>query len=197
MPTLGWSGSAADGRRMGHMDSGRSGAEETDVSIVPPRTWAAGVPAVAVFTRNSCAVLRASQGHLLLQTLCSHDQWNTVPYTDNDRCRGVRGTRRVELVSPADLTALGLSDGERVDLMSVRTDGTERRAEDFRVVTCPTAPGCAATHSPETDVLVPLDSRAGISNTPEAKGITVGLQRTTPRAAGATATATAPRSDGP
>ncbi|SCF59660.1 Molydopterin dinucleotide binding domain-containing protein [Streptomyces sp. Ncost-T10-10d] len=181
------------------MDRSRSGAEETDVSIAPRRTWATGMPAVAVRTRNSYAMLRAPQGHRLLQTLCSHDQWNTVPYTDNDRCRGVRGTRRVVLVSPADLTALGLSDGERVDLMTVRRDGIERRAEDFRLVTCPTAPGCGATHSPETDVLVPLDSRAGTSNTPEAKGITVGLQRTTPRAAGATATATAtaPWSDGP
>ncbi|MFJ7497122.1 molybdopterin dinucleotide binding domain-containing protein [Streptomyces sp. NPDC097727] len=175
------------------MDRSRSGAEETDVSIVPPRTWAAGVPAVAVLTRNSYAMLRASQGHLLMQTLRFHGQWNTVPYMDNDRCRGVRGTRRVVLVSPADLTALGLSDGERVDLMSVRTDGTERRAEDFRLVTYPTAPGCAAAHSPETDVLVPLDSWAEISNTPASKGIVAGLQRTTLRAAGATA----PRSHGP
>ncbi|SOE06517.1 hypothetical protein SAMN06272765_7340 [Streptomyces sp. Ag109_G2-15] len=32
---------------MGHMDRNRSGAEETDVSITPPKTWAVGVPAVA------------------------------------------------------------------------------------------------------------------------------------------------------
>jgi hypothetical protein len=47
MPTLGWSGSAADERRMRRMDSNRSGAEETDVSITPPKTWAVDVPAVA------------------------------------------------------------------------------------------------------------------------------------------------------
>lgn len=149
----------------------------------------------AVFTRNSYAMLRAPQGHLLLQTLRSHDQWNTVPYTDNDRCRGVQGTRRVVLVSPADLTALGLSDGERVDRVSVWTDGTERRAEDFRLVAHPTAPGCAAAYYPETNVLVPLDSTAEISNTPTSKGIVVRPERTTTGAAGATATA--PRSDGP
>lgn len=32
---------------MGHMDRNRSGAEETDVSITPPKTWAVDVPAVA------------------------------------------------------------------------------------------------------------------------------------------------------
>lgn len=195
VPTLGWSGSAAYERRMGHMDRSRSTAKETDVSIAPPKTCAAGVPAVAVFTRNSYAILRAPQGHLLLQTLRSHDQWNTVPYTDNDLCRGVQGTRHVVLVSPADVTVLGPSDGERVDLVSVRTDGTERRAEDLRLVTYPTAPGCAAAYYPQTNVLVPLDSTAEISNTPTSKGIVVGLQRTTTPAAGATATA--PRSDGP
>jgi hypothetical protein len=47
VPTLGWNGSAAYERRMGHMDRSRSGAEETDVSITPPKTWAVGLPAVA------------------------------------------------------------------------------------------------------------------------------------------------------
>ncbi|MFJ9616195.1 hypothetical protein [Streptomyces noursei] len=47
MPTLGWSGGAAYERRLGHMDRSWNGAEETDVSITPPKTWAVGVPAVA------------------------------------------------------------------------------------------------------------------------------------------------------
>ncbi|MFF7353728.1 hypothetical protein ACFZA1_13895 [Streptomyces filipinensis] len=47
MPTLGWSGSAAYEGRTGHMDRSGSGAEETDVSITPPESWAVGLPAVA------------------------------------------------------------------------------------------------------------------------------------------------------
>jgi hypothetical protein len=47
MPTLGWNDSAANERRMEHMDRSRSGAEETAVSITPPKTWAVRVPAVA------------------------------------------------------------------------------------------------------------------------------------------------------
>ncbi|MFB7219041.1 hypothetical protein ACWD4L_44645 [Streptomyces sp. NPDC002596] len=35
------------------MDRSRSGAEETDVSITPPKTWPVGVPAVANPLRHS------------------------------------------------------------------------------------------------------------------------------------------------
>ena len=73
----------------------------------------------ALFTCNEHVVPRAPEGHLLLQTLRSHDQWNTVPYTDNDRYRGIHGSRHVVLVNPADLTELGLAQGDHVDLVSV------------------------------------------------------------------------------
>jgi hypothetical protein len=55
-------------------------------------------------------------------------------------------------------------------------DGVERRAKGFRVVSYPTAPGCAASYYPEANVLVPLDSVADISNTPTSKGIVVRLE---------------------
>lgn len=63
MPTLGWSGSAAYERRTGHMDRNRSGAEETDVSIIPPKTWTVGVPAVVNplrYTRERTTVHRTA-----------------------------------------------------------------------------------------------------------------------------------------
>ncbi|MFG1811522.1 FdhF/YdeP family oxidoreductase [Streptomyces sp. NPDC049040] len=129
----------------------------------------------ARFTRNAFAALKAPEGHLILQSLRSHDQWNTIPYTENDRYRGIHGSRRVVMVNPADIAALGLTDGDRVDLVGVWHDGVERRAEDFRVVAYPTAAGCAAAYYPEINVLVPLDSVAEISNTPTSKGITVRL----------------------
>jgi anaerobic selenocysteine-containing dehydrogenase len=80
------------------------------------------------------------------------------------------------LVNPADLDALGLHDRGEVDLVSVWNDGTERRARNFRLVSYPTAPGSAAAYYPETNVLVPLDSVADISNTPTSKGIVVRLE---------------------
>ncbi|MEW2810834.1 FdhF/YdeP family oxidoreductase [Streptomyces massasporeus] len=135
----------------------------------------------ALFTCNERVVPQAPEGHLLLQTLRSHDQWNTVPYTNNDRYRGIHGSRHVVLVNPADLTELGLARGDHVDLVSVWGDGTERRAENFEVVPYPAAKGSAAAYYPETNVLVPLDSVADISNQPTSKGIIVRLEPTRDR----------------
>ncbi len=143
----------------------------------------------ALFTANDFEMLRAPEGHLLLQTLRSHDQWNTVPYTSNDRYRGIHGSRRVVLVNPEDVTELGLADGQHVDLVSVWTDGTERRAEDFRVVPYPTTRGCAAAYYPETNVLVPLDSVADKSNQPTSKAVVVRLEPAASRASSVPASA--------
>jgi len=130
----------------------------------------------AMFTRNAWQMLHAPDGHLVLQSLRSHDQWNTVPYTDDDRYRGIHGSRRVVLVNPQDVTRLGLAPGQKVDLVSVWAGGADRRAEDFTVVAYPTSPGCAAAYYPETNVLLPLDSVAESSNQPTAKGMVVRLE---------------------
>ena len=51
------------------------------------------------------------EGRLVLQTLRSHDQYNTTIYGLDDRYRGVKGGRRVVFVNPADIEAFGLEDG--------------------------------------------------------------------------------------
>jgi molybdopterin-dependent oxidoreductase alpha subunit len=132
----------------------------------------------ARFAVNPLSVLEVPPGHLLLQTVRSHDQFNTTIYGLDDRYRGIKAGRRVVFVNPDDLAALGLEDGSRVDLVSVWADG-ERRAEDFRVVGYPTARGCAAAYFPETNVLVPLDSVAKVSNTPASKSVVIRLERRT------------------
>jgi anaerobic selenocysteine-containing dehydrogenase len=63
-----------------------------------------------------------------------------------------------------------------VDLVSEWPDGVERRAEAFRVVAYDTPRGCAAAYYPETNVLVPLDSTAKISNTPTSKSVVIRLE---------------------
>jgi molybdopterin-dependent oxidoreductase alpha subunit len=134
----------------------------------------------ALFTCNAWEMPQVPDGHLLLQTLRSHDQWNTVPYTENDRYRGIHGSRRVVLVNPEDVSRLGLAAGRRVDVVSVWADDVERRAEGFEVVPYPTSPGCAAAYYPETNVLLPLDSVAEASNQPTAKSIVVRLEPPAP-----------------
>ncbi|MFJ8886331.1 FdhF/YdeP family oxidoreductase [Streptomyces sp. NPDC102402] len=112
-------------------------------------------------------------GRLLLQTLRSHDQYNTTIYGLDDRYRGIKGGRRIVMVNPEDALALGLADGSYTDLVSEWKDGVERRAPGFRVVHYPTARGCAAAYYPETNVLVPLGSTADTSNTPASKSVVV------------------------
>ncbi len=127
----------------------------------------------AVFTCNTFNRIQVPAGHLVLQTMRSHDQWNTIPYAPNDRYRGIKNGRRIVLVNPADMEELGLVNQQLVDLVSTWEDGIERRAEDFRVIAYPAARGSAASYYPETNVLVPLDSVAEISNTPTSKGVFV------------------------
>ena len=129
----------------------------------------------ARFTANALSVVRVPEGRLLLQTIRSHDQFNTTIYGMDDRYRGVRGGRHVVYVNPDDLAELGVRDGQTVDLVSEWSDG-ERRAAGFRVVAYPTARGCAAAYFPETNVLVPLDHTAEVSGTPVSKSIVVRLE---------------------
>jgi molybdopterin-dependent oxidoreductase alpha subunit len=133
----------------------------------------------AQFTVNEVSAVRVPPGHLLLQTLRSHDQFNTTVYGLDDRYRGVHGGRRVVFVSGADLAERGLADGDVVDLVSVWSDG-ERRAPAFRCVEYPTPAGSAAAYFPEANVLVPLDSTAAVSNTPTSKSVIVRLERAAP-----------------
>lgn len=123
------------------------------------------------------------EGRLVLQTLRSHDQYNTTIYGLDDRYRGVKGGRRVVFVNPADIESLGLADGTRVDLVSEFTDAAgnleERRAKDFLVVPYSTPVGNAAAYYPETNPLVPLDHTAAKSNTPVSKAIVIRLEGAT------------------
>ena len=127
------------------------------------------------FTVSELEFPQVPEGRLLLQTMRSHDQYNTTIYGLSDRYRGIENARRVVLVNPDDLAALGLADGAMIDLVSEWRDG-DRRAPSFRVVSYPTARGCAAAYFPEANALVPLDSVAEKSNTPVSKAIVVRLE---------------------
>lgn len=127
----------------------------------------------ANFTVNPLTAPEVPAGRLLLQTLRSHDQYNTTIYGLDDRYRGITGGRRVVMVNPADAAELGLTEGGYVDLVSEWVDGSERRAPHFQVVHYPVARGGAAAYYPETNVLVPLDSTAEISNTPTSKAVLI------------------------
>ncbi|HVA52032.1 MAG TPA: FdhF/YdeP family oxidoreductase [Acidimicrobiales bacterium] len=129
----------------------------------------------ARFTVNRPDALEVPEGHLVLQTVRSHDQFNTTVYGYDDRYRGVKGGRRVVFVNAEDLAERGLNDGDMVDLVSVWSDG-ERHARGYRAVAYATPRGCAAAYFPEANVLVPLDSTAITSNTPTSKSIIIRIE---------------------
>ncbi|HEY6649738.1 MAG TPA: FdhF/YdeP family oxidoreductase [Mycobacterium sp.] len=136
----------------------------------------------ANFSADPLEWVPVPEGRLVLQTMRSHDQYNTTIYGLDDRYRGVKGGRRVIFVHPGDIERFGLTDGDRVDLVSEFTDGDghvqERRAKDFMVVAYSTPQGNAAAYYPETNPLVPLDHTAAKSNTPVSKAIVIRLERT-------------------
>jgi molybdopterin-dependent oxidoreductase alpha subunit len=138
----------------------------------------------AIFTVSPTDVLHVPEGRLLLQTLRSHDQFNTTIYGLDDRYRGISNGRRVVFVHPDDIAALGLADGDHVDLVSEWVDPelgepVERRAAAFRVVPYDQPRGCAAAYYPETNPLVPLGSTAIGSNCPTSKSVIIRLERVT------------------
>ncbi|RZT88914.1 molybdopterin-dependent oxidoreductase alpha subunit [Pseudonocardia sediminis] len=133
----------------------------------------------AEFTVSPTVVASVPEGRLVLQTMRSHDQFNTTIYGLDDRYRGIHNGRRVVFISAEDLRELGYADGDRVNLVGEWTDGVERRADDFRLVTYSTPKGCVAAYYPETNPLIPLDSFSDQSRTPTSKWVVVRLEPAT------------------
>ena len=130
----------------------------------------------AKITVNPLEYIQCPPGRLLLQTMRSHDQFNTTIYSLNDRYRGIKKGRRVIFVHPDDLAALGIDNGELVDVHSEFTDNVDRVVHQFKAVAFPTSRGCAAAYFPEANPLVPLDFTAQGSNTPASKSVVVRLE---------------------
>ncbi len=131
----------------------------------------------AQFTSSTIERTRLDKGQLLLTTIRSHNQFNTTIYGLDDRYRGIAGSRRVILLNPEDIAALGLKAGNVVDLKSHFDDG-ERHVYKFIVVPYPIPKDCAAAYFPEANPLVPLTSVADRSDTPTSKSLIITLKPT-------------------
>lgn len=116
--------------------------------------------------------LKLEKDQLLLNTLRSHDQFNTTIYDMNDRYRGIFGHRHVVLMNPQDIEDRGLKTADRVRLTS-HFRGEERCLEGFTVVSYDLPRGCAAAYFPEANSLVPTEHFAAKSRTPASKSIVI------------------------
>ena len=92
----------------------------------------------AEFVVSPIDVLQVPDGHVVLQTLRSHDQFNTTIYGLSDRYRGVEGGRQVIFLHRNDIAGLGFRNGDLVDIVT-KWDGDNRFrcAEAFRIVEYP------------------------------------------------------------
>ncbi|QIX97960.1 FdhF/YdeP family oxidoreductase [Cedecea sp. FDAARGOS_727] len=112
-----------------------------------------------------------------LQTLRSHDQYNTTIYGLDDRYRGVYGQRKVLFIHPDDMGDLGLNDGDRVDIETIWHDGITRKVSGFKLVAYDIPRGNLAAYYPETNPLVPLGSVGDGTGTPTSKSVPVKISR--------------------
>ncbi|ART82677.1 CbbBc protein [Oceanisphaera profunda] len=126
------------------------------------------------------AITAKAQGLLsTLQTLRSHDQYNTTIYGMDDRYRGVYGQRMVLFMNPDEIKRRGLKEGDWVELSSVWLDDVERKVEGFKIVAYDIPPGNVAAYYPETNPLVPLHSVGDGSDTPTSKAIPILIRKQT------------------
>ncbi|KHS73290.1 FdhF/YdeP family oxidoreductase [Pectobacterium brasiliense] len=123
--------------------------------------------------------LQGSDVPFTLQTLRSHDQYNTTIYGLDDRYRGVYGQREVLFMHPDDISALGLEDGDLVDIETLWNDGITRVVNGFKLVSYAIPRGNLAAYYPETNPLVPLSSFGDETHTPTSKSVPVVVRRST------------------
>ena len=126
----------------------------------------------AGFSLAAMDVFQPSPGRLVLQTLRSHDQFNTTIYGMDDRYRGISNARRIILVNPGDLRERGIPPCSQVDITSI-WGGERRTARSFTAIPYEMPRGSAAAYFPEANVLVPAGSQAEGSGTPTSKSIEI------------------------
>ncbi|MGY3901066.1 FdhF/YdeP family oxidoreductase [Aeromonas lusitana] len=110
---------------------------------------------------------------LLLQSLRSHDQYNTTIYGMDDRYRGIKGRRNVVFMNEEDAKQLGLAEEQQVDMAAICSDGRERVVSGFNVIFYEIPRGNIAAYYPETNPLVAIDSIGEGSFTPTSKSVPV------------------------
>ena len=130
----------------------------------------------ANFTINEVSDIHLEKNQFIMMTIRTHDQYNTTIYGLDDRYRGILKERRVVFMNPKDMKIQGLTKLDKVDLTS-HFNGEERTAKGFLVIPYSIPKQCTATYFPEANVLVPIQSKGRISNTPTSKTIIITIHK--------------------
>lgn len=130
----------------------------------------------ALFTSNEILKNNYADDILILQTLRSHDQFNTTVYGLEDRYRGIYNDRNVIMMNEDDMKSRSIKPLMKVDVVSI-FKGKERHLRNLKAVPYKMPRGACAAYFPEANVLVPLDKTAKVSNTPTSKDVPVRISQ--------------------
>ena len=129
------------------------------------------------------AIVSASQRALtnnrifVLQTLRSHDQYNTTIYGFEDRYRGISGDRKIIMMHAQDIEDLSFQAEDKVDIEALWPDDVCRKVTGFKLIPYDTPRGNIAAYFPEANPLVALASVGKGSYTPTSKTIAVVISK--------------------
>ncbi|MFE5138611.1 FdhF/YdeP family oxidoreductase [Streptomyces fagopyri] len=112
-------------------------------------------------------------GTLILQTMRSHDQWNTTIYSDDDRYRGIKNLRTLVFMNRADMRARHIKDGSLVDITATAKDGTRRTLRQYHALPYDIPRSCAAGYMPEMNALISASDYSLQSDQPLMKSLKV------------------------
>jgi anaerobic selenocysteine-containing dehydrogenase len=118
-----------------------------------------------------------TEGVFELMTTRADGQFNTTIYNEDDRFRGIYGSRDVVLMNTEDMAELGVVQGDLVTLSTEANDGVERRLGGLQIVAYDMPRKGIVGYYPECNVLVPLWHYAEGSKVPAAKSIPVRITR--------------------
>ncbi|MEU0036297.1 FdhF/YdeP family oxidoreductase [Streptomyces sp. NPDC006333] len=120
-------------------------------------------------------------GTLILQTMRSHDQWNTTIYSDDDRYRGIKNLRTLVFMNRADMRARHIKDGSLVDITATAKDGSRRTLRQYHALPYDVPRSCAAGYMPEMNALIGASDYSIQSDQPLMKSlkVTISPSRTT------------------
>ena len=115
-----------------------------------------------------------NKNHLIMQTLRSHDQYNTTVYGLHDRYRGIGSERMIVFMNPEDMSDRSIKPTQETVIKSYWKEEV-RELSGFKAIPYDMPRGCVATYFPEANPLVPINSTGIESNTPTSKAVEVSI----------------------
>ena len=135
---------------------------------------------VPFFSDLQALFQRRDDDVLILQTMRSHDQWNTTIYSDDDRYRGVKNLRTLVFMNRDDMRERGLEKYDLVDITSFAKDGSTRGVRGYRALPYDLPRGCTMGYMPELNVLCPVGDFSEQSDQPLMKHLIVEIVPSAP-----------------